>query len=52
MGTTADIDPVNGWQIVDDKLYLNYNHEIQQKWKEDILGYIHKAEQNWPGVLE
>jgi hypothetical protein len=52
VGTTADIDPVNGWKIVDDKLYLNLNREIQQKWLKDIPGYIKKADENWPGVLD
>ena len=51
MGTTANIDP-NAWKIVDGKLYLNYNSEIQQKWVADIPGYILKADQNWPGVLK
>jgi hypothetical protein len=52
MGTTANIDPVEGWQIVDGKLYLNLNREIQEKWKTDIPGYIKKADENWPGVLD
>ena len=52
MGTTANIDPVNGWKIVDGKLYLNYSQEIQKKWEMDIPGYIEKAEGNWPGVLK
>ena len=52
MGTTADIDPINGWQIVDDKLYLNYSRDIQKKWQKDIPGYIDKANKNWPGVLQ
>ena len=52
MGTTANIDPVNGWKIVDGKLYLNYNRKIQQKWEMDIPGYIRKADQNWPAVLK
>ena len=52
VGTTADIDPVNGWKIVDDKLYLNLNRKIQQKWLKDIPGYIKKADENWPGVLD
>jgi hypothetical protein len=51
VGTTADIDPVNGWKIVDDKLYLNLNRKVQQKWLKDIPGYIKKADQNWPGVI-
>jgi hypothetical protein len=52
VGTTADIDPVNGWKIVDDKLYLNLNRKVQQKWLKDIPGYIKKADGNWPGVLD
>ena len=52
VGTTADIDPVNGWKIVDDKLYLNLNKKVQQKWLKDIPGYIKKADENWPGVLD
>ena len=51
VGTTANIDP-NAWKIVDGKLYLNYNSEIQQKWAQDIPGYIRKADQNWPEVLK
>ena len=52
MGTTANIDPVNGWKIVNGKLYLNYNRKIQKKWEEDIPGYIRKADGNWPAVLK
>jgi hypothetical protein len=52
MGTTANIDPVNGWKIVDGKLYLNYNEEVQKKWLKDIPGFIRKANQNWPDVLK
>jgi YHS domain-containing protein len=52
MGTTADIDPVEGWKIVDGKLYLNNSREVQKKWERDIPGYIRKADENWPGVLD
>lgn len=52
MGTIADIDPVEGWKIVDDKLYLNYSREIQKKWSKDIPGYIKNADKNWPDVLD
>jgi hypothetical protein len=52
VGTTANVDPVNGWKIVDGKLYLNLNRKIQKKWEKDIPGYIQKADQNWPGVLK
>jgi hypothetical protein len=52
MGTTADIDPLEGWKIVDGKLYLNYSRKVQKKWEKDIPGYINKADENWPGVLD
>ena len=40
------------WRIVDDKLYLNYNEEVQQTWEEDVPGYIEAADSNWPMVLK
>ncbi len=40
-------DP-NYWKIVDDRLYLNYDAEIQKKWLQDITGFIKKANENWP----
>jgi hypothetical protein len=50
-GGTAGIDP-HSWRIVDGKLYLNYNKEIQAKWEKDIPGNIERADKNWPGVVE
>jgi hypothetical protein len=50
-GQTADIDP-NAWKIVDGKLYLNYDPEIQKKWLQDIPGYTRKADVNWPAVVK
>ena len=40
------------WEIVDDRLYLNLNPDIQNKWKEDTPGHIVKADQNWPGIKD
>ena len=51
-GTTAGVDPKKAWRIVEGKLYLNYNVDIQKKWAKDIPGNIKKADANWPGVLE
>ncbi|WP_051693971.1 YHS domain-containing (seleno)protein [Desulfohalovibrio reitneri] len=31
-GYTADVDPT-AWKIVNGRLYLNYDHDIQQKWE-------------------
>ena len=49
-GYTAAGNPRN-WRIVDGKLYLNYNDEIQQRWERDIPGFIRTGDANWPRVL-
>lgn len=48
-GYTASIDP-EAWKIVDGRLYLNYNREIQQRWEADIPGFIKAADGNWPKI--
>ncbi|MEQ8180066.1 MAG: YHS domain-containing (seleno)protein [Amphiplicatus sp.] len=50
-GYTAPGNPKN-WSVVEGKLYLNYNDKVQRDWEKDIPGFIAKAEDNWPGVLE
>ena len=50
-GYIAKVDP-KCWKIVDDKLYLNYNMEIQEKWEADQFEYIMYADANWPEVLD
>lgn len=50
-GGVAGIEPAR-WRIVNGKLYLNYDKEVQKKWEKDIPGNIKKADQNWPKVLE
>ena len=42
----------NYWKIVDGKLYLNYNADVQKNWEKDIPGFIQKANKNWPAVLQ
>ena len=49
-GYTAKGNPKN-WRIVDGKLYLNYNDDVQKKWEIDIPGFISAANMNWPGLL-
>ncbi len=39
---------INTWQVVDDHLYLNYNKDVEKKFKKDVPGNIAKAEKNWP----
>jgi hypothetical protein len=50
-GYTASGDPQH-WKIVDGKLYLNYDADVQKKWERDIPGFIVKADNNWPAVLD
>lgn len=49
-GYTASGDP-KYWKLVDGKLYLNYDAEVQKKWEQDIPGFIVKADRHWPAVL-
>ena len=46
-GHKAPTDP-SAWSIVNDKLYLNYNKDVQKRWKEKQNEYIKTAEKNWP----
>lgn len=47
---TARGNPKN-WTIIDEKLYLNYNDEIQARWMKDVPGFIEAGDKNWPDVL-
>lgn len=38
------------WKIVDGRLFLNLNADIQSKWSEDIAGNIKKADGNWTKI--
>ena len=42
-GTT---DPT-AWKIVDGKLYLTTNKEIEMKWEKNMMGNIKKGDENW-----
>ena len=44
-------DP-EAWRIVQGKLYLNLDKNIQSKWQKDIPEYIKKAEANWPNIKD
>ena len=50
-GYKAAIDPA-AFTIVGDKLYLNYNGDVQKKWRSDIPGHVAKADKNWPTVSQ
>ncbi len=49
VGAKFDGDP-RLWKIVDDKLYLNLNEDIQKTWLEDVPGNITKANEAWKRI--
>lgn len=46
-GSIAPGDPAH-YRVVDGKLYLNYNADVQSRWSADINGFIAAADANWP----
>lgn len=50
-GYKAAIDPA-AFTLVDGKLYLNYNRDVQKQWSKDTAGFIVKADKNWPTVSQ
>ncbi|PWT92931.1 MAG: hypothetical protein C5B54_02725 [Acidobacteria bacterium] len=40
----------DAWRVVDGKLYLNHDLDVQKKWNEDIPGFIKLADDNWPKI--
>ena len=40
------------WKVVDGKLYLNLDRDIQAKWNQDIPGYIEDANENWQDIRD
>jgi YHS domain-containing protein len=50
VGKLFDVDPVNGWKIVDGKLYLNFNADINKTFSKAPQNFIDKANQNWPSL--
>jgi YHS domain-containing protein len=50
-GYKAPVDPT-AWRIVEGKLYLNYNHEVQKQWLVDPTDQIRKADAQWPRIRD
>ena len=48
-GYKADIDPA-AFSIVDGKLYLNYNREVQKQWQLEQARLIRQADERWDAV--
>ena len=50
VGNLVKIEP-DLWDIIDGKLYLNYDEELQGKWRKDIPGYIETADSKFEKLL-
>ncbi|MBY5836236.1 YHS domain-containing protein [Rhizobium leguminosarum] len=48
-GHKASTEP-QAFTVVDKKLYLNYNDSVLKTWRQDVSGYIKKANANWGKV--
>lgn len=48
-GYKAKISP-DAWAVVNNKLYLNYNQNVQMDWLKDQDALIKKADGNWPSI--
>jgi len=46
-GKLFDVDPVNGWTIVNGKLYLNFNGDLNKTFTKDSAKLIPSAETHW-----
>jgi YHS domain-containing protein len=43
---------IEAWQIVNERLLMQYDLSIKDKFNKDQQGNLHKADQNWPGIVE
>ncbi|MGC4038937.1 MAG: YHS domain-containing (seleno)protein [Chitinophagaceae bacterium] len=48
-GHKATTEP-DAWTILNGKLYLNYDKDIQQKWNKKQADYIIAADKYWPTI--
>ena len=40
------------WKIVDGKLYLNLDKDVQSEWGKNVPGNIRKADSIWPRIKD
>lgn len=40
------------WTIVDNKLYFNFNTNVQKLWNKNQKGLIDQADKKWPTVIK
>ena len=49
-GYGAEVDFVNGWSVLDGKLYLNWDAETRDAFLAEQSSRIEQAELNWPDL--
>src|SRR5215475_7555784 len=50
-GHTAKIEP-DAFQVMNGRLLLQYDKDVQQMFNKDPQGRLQKADANWPGIVE
>lgn len=50
-GKKIDGDPTL-WKVVDGKLFLNVNPQVQTRWLQDVPGNVAKASGEWPKIKD
>ncbi len=50
-GSRAPIK-IEAWQIVNDRLLMQYDLDIKGEFNKDQQGTLKKADQNWPGLVD
>jgi hypothetical protein len=48
-GYTAPSDP-EAWEIIDGKLYLNYDRSVRAEWLKDARNWIQRGNHHWPSL--
>jgi YHS domain-containing protein len=43
---------IEAFQIVNGRLLMQYDLDVKGKFNKDQAGSLHKADQNWPGLVE
>jgi YHS domain-containing protein len=51
LGKKLDVEPT-AYRVVNDKLYLNVNKDVQKRWLDDVPGNIATAEKSWPTLKD
>ncbi len=51
-GYSAEVDFINGWSILDGKLYLNWNRTTRDDFIEEQADRKIEAAENWPDVRQ